>query len=144
MNRPERMLCVNGAVIMFSAFVSGGMIGIVAMGQVEGSVEGWKLAHMEPLLNSLVLFAVAGIFDKLVLSPSQQVITAWSLVIMAYCNTLFGYMRATTGALGYQFDDSLANNITAFAGMLGVPMAIIGFSLILLGSFRAREQRNTP
>lgn len=113
------------------------------MGQVEGAVEGWKLAHMEPLINSLVLFAVAGILGKLVLTPSQQVITALSLVVMAYSNTLFGYMRATTGSLGYQFDDSLANNITTLAGMLGVPMAIIGFSLILLGSLRAREQRNS-
>ena len=46
-------------------------------------------------------------------------------------------MRGLTGALGYQFDDSLANNITAAAGMLGVPLGILAFSLILYGAMKS-------
>lgn len=122
---------------MFSAFVAGGMIGVAALGQVQGSVEGWKLAHMEALINSILLFAIAGVLGKLVLSPGQAKVVVYCLVVMAYCNTVFGYMRPLTGALGYQFDDSLANNIMTFAGMLGVPLAIIAFSLVLLGALRA-------
>ena len=64
----EGILCLHGAIIMFAAFVAGGMIGAAALGQVEGSVEGWKLAHMEPLINSILLFAIAGVLGKLALS----------------------------------------------------------------------------
>jgi hypothetical protein len=38
--------------------------------------------------------------------------------------------------MGYQFDDSLVNNITTAAGMLGVPLAVIAFSLILLAAMK--------
>lgn len=128
---------MHGAIVMFAAFVSGGMIAAAAMGQVGGSVEDWKLAHMEPLINAIVLFAVAGCIGKLALSSVQDRVVAYCLVIMAYCNTVFGFMRGLTGALGYQFDDSLANNIATFAGMLGVPLAFIAFLLIFLGAIKA-------
>ena len=65
---------------------------------------------------------------------------AYCLIVMAYCNTVFGYMRGLTGALGYEFGGSLANNITAFAGMLGVPLAVVAFSLILLGAIKAGRE----
>ena len=133
----EATLCLHGAIVMFAAFMSGMMIGVVAVGQVEGSFEGWKLAHMEALLNSIVLFAVAGCLHKLVLTAGRARVVAFCLVVMAYCNTVFGFMRALTEAPGYQFDDSLANNITTFAGMLGVPLAVIAFTLILLGAIKA-------
>ena len=67
----EGILCLHGAIVMFAAFVSGGMIGAAALGQVSGDVEGWKLAHMEPLINSILLFAIAGVIGKLALSPGQ-------------------------------------------------------------------------
>jgi hypothetical protein len=133
----EGTLCLHGAIVMFAAFVSGGMIAAAAMGQVSGSVEDWKLAHMEPLINGIVLFAVAGCIGKLALSSGQTRVITYCLVIMAYCNTVFGFMRGLTGALGYQFDDSLANNIATFSGMLGVPLAFVAFSLIFLGAIRA-------
>ena len=133
----EGTLCLHGAIVMFAAFVSGGMIAAAAMGQISGSVEDWKLAHMEPLINGIVLFAVAGCIGKLALSSGQTRVITYCLVIMAYCNTVFGFMLGLTGALGYQFDDSLANNIATFAGMLGVPLAFIAFFLIFLGAIRA-------
>ena len=140
MNRSvEGTLCLHGAIVMFAAFASGGMMAAAALGQIGGSVEDWKLAHMEALINGIVLFAVAGCIGKLTLSSGHTRLAAYCLVIMAYCNTVFGFMRGLTGALGYQFDDSLANNIATFAGMLGVPLAFGAFSLIFLGAIKARR-----
>ena len=136
----EASLCLHGAVVMFAAFAAGGMIAAAALGQTSGSVEDWKLGHMESLINSIVLFAIAGCLGKLVLSSGQAKTIAWCLIGMAYCNTVFGFMRGMTGALGYQFDDSLANNIATFAGMLGVPLAFVAFSLIFLGAIRAGQK----
>ena len=132
-------MCLHGAIVMFAAFVSGMMMGIVGVGQVEGSLDDWKLAHMEALLNSIVLFAVAGCLHKLALTDRKANVVAYCLIIMAYSNTVFGYMRALTGALGYEFGGSLANNVAAFAGMLGVPLAVVAFSLILQGAIKAAK-----
>ena len=125
-------------------FFSGGMIGMVAVGQVEGSIDGWKLAHMEPLINAIVLFAIAGCLSKLVLTRTQLNVAVYCLVGMAYSNTVFGYMRALTGALGYEFDDSLANNIATFAGMLGVPLAIIAFRADTCGRHAGWTSESNP
>lgn len=132
----EARLCLHGALVMFAAFFSGLMIGLVAVGQVHGEVDNWKLAHMEALVNSILLLAVAGFIGKLDISEGRARVVSACLVIMAWCNTVFGLMRGFTGAMGYQFDDSLVNNITTAAGMLGVPLAVIAFSLILLAAMK--------
>jgi uncharacterized membrane protein len=134
----EAQLCLHGAIVMFAAFVSGMCMGVVATGQMEGSIENWKLAHNESLINAIVLFAIAGCIGKLAISEGKAKVVALCLIVMAYCNTVFGFMRGATGALGYQFDDSLANNIAAFAGMLGVPLAVIAFTLILIAAVKSK------
>ena len=66
-----------------------------------------------------------------------------SFVGMAYCNLVFGFMRGATGAKGYTVGGGLANDVTAIAGMLGVPLAIVALLLVLVGAqkFAKGEQR---
>lgn len=127
-------MCLHAAIMMFLAFGSGLMIGMVGVGQVDGSKADWVLAHMEALINAMLIFAVAACMAKLNLTLAQQKLLAYSLIAMGYCNCLFGLMRGMSGELGYEFSDSLANNITAAAGMIGVPLAIIAFSLVIIGA----------
>ncbi|WP_372778393.1 hypothetical protein [Litorivivens sp.] len=131
-------LVFHGTVNIFIAFGSGAMIALAAMGQIDGQKQDWLLAHMESLINGMMLFIVAGFIGKLVISPKQAIIATYCLIGMAYCNTVFGIGRGATGALGYEFNDNLGNNITALAGQLGVPLAIVAFSLIGLAAWRTR------
>lgn len=129
-------MCLHGALLMFVTFVSGFLIGAVATGQLEAGLEDWKLAHMEALTNALLLFAVAGFLDRLAMGEGRIRLVVACLVLMAYCNTVFGLMRGLTGAAGLQFDDSLANNIATTAGMLGVPLGFLAFALIAMAAVR--------
>lgn len=137
----QRLLCLHGAVMIFAAFCSGFVMGGIGMGQLEASFEDWKLAHMEGLINGMMLFALAGCLHWLALSEARARVLAICLVAMGYCNTLFGLMRGFTGELGYQFEGSLANDITAAAGMLGVPLGIIAFSLVFVGALNRGENQ---
>ena len=136
MNNIERLLVLHACIIMFIAFASGFMIGFVVTGQAEGSKADWLLAHNEALINSIVLFAVAGVIGKVVTDVSRARLAAYCLIGMGYCNALFGFMRGMTGAPGYEFGGTLANNITAAAGMLGVPLAAVGFGILLLAAVK--------
>lgn len=136
----SRALCLHGAVLMFITFISGFLVGAVAMGQLDAGLDDWKLAHMEALTNALLLFAVAGFLDRLALSPARARLVAICLVVMGYCNTVFGVMRGLTGAAGLQFDDSVANNIATAAGMLGVPLGILAFALIAWAATHSSNQ----
>lgn len=131
-------LVLHGTINIFIAFVSGGMIAAAAMGQIEGNKADWVLAHMESLINGMMLFIVAGFIGKLVISDKQALIASYCLIGMAYCNTVFGIGRGATGALGYEFNDQLGNNITALAGQLGVPLAFVGFLLIGIAAWKTR------
>ena len=131
-------LVFHGTINIFIAFVSGGMIAAAAMGQIDGQKQDWVLAHMESLINGMMLFIVAGFIGKLVISPKRALITTYCLIGMAYCNSIFGLGRGATGALGYEFNDNLGNNITALAGQLGVPLAFVAFLLIGLAAWRTR------
>lgn len=127
-----RTLVFHASLLMFVAFFAGFMIGAVATGSIEGAMDDWRLAHMEPLVNGLLLFAVAGCANWISLSAGRATVATWSLVGMAWCNTVFGLMRGFTGADGFMFGGSLANNITTAAGMLGVPLAMLAFGLIII------------
>lgn len=131
-----RALCLHGAVLMFITFISGFLIGAVAVGQLHAGLDDWKLAHMEALTNALLLFAVAGFLDRLGLGAGRARLVVVCLVVMAYCNTLFGVMRGLTGAPGLAFDDSLANNIATAAGMLGVPLGFLAVASIAVAAGR--------
>ncbi len=130
----QRQLCLHATIMVFLAFLSGFMIGAVALGQLPGSVEDWKLAHMEALINGLLLYAIAGCLRWLALTDGRARVVTLCLVAMGYCNTLFGLMRGMTGALGYRFEGDLANDIAAAAGMLGVPLGVVAFTLILVAA----------
>lgn len=131
-------LVFHGTVNIFIAFVSGGMIAAAAMGQIESQKQDWVLAHMESLINGMMLFIVAGFIGKIALSAKRALVTTYCLIGMAYCNTIFGVGRGATGALGYEFNNDLGNNITALAGQIGVPLAIVAFLLIGMAAWRTR------
>ena len=132
----EKRIYIHASIVIFVCFFAGIMMGMVLTGQVEGTKENWLLAHNEALINALLLFAIGAGLHKLALSNFQITLLSWCLVIMAYSNALFGLMRGFTGVDGYVFNDSLANNVAAFAGTLGVPMAVIAFSLVLYGAIK--------
>ena len=84
-----------------------------------------------------------GIGGFLSLSRRSARVMTYSFVGMAYCNLVFGFMRGATGAKGYTLGGNFANEVTAIAGMLGVPLAIIALLLVLVGAlkFAKGEQR---
>ncbi len=131
-------LVFHGTVNIFIAFINGFLIAATAMGQIAGQKQDWILAHMESLMNGMMLFIVAGFIGKLSITPKRAVVATHCLIGMAYCNTLFGLGRGATGALGYEFNNDLGNNITALAGQLGVPLAVVAFTLIGIAAWRTR------
>ena len=134
-----RPLIIHGILVMLGGFIAGGFLGAVATGSLEGSLANWKLAHMEGLLNGLMLLAVAGISQHLCLSPGQGRWLTLSLLIMAYCNLGFGFLRGATGELGLDFSGTITNQVTTLLGTLGVPFAIIGVIIVLIGAIKKQN-----
>ncbi len=131
-----KALALNGVIVILAGFIAGFILGSVALGDSSGDPAGWRLAHMEGLLNGLLLFAVAGASSVLSLTTGQARLMAYSFIGMAYCNLIFGWMRGAFGASGLNFDGPLSNQISAFFGALGVPLGLIGLALVALGALK--------
>jgi hydroxylaminobenzene mutase len=134
-----KMLIANGVIIILCGFIAGFLVGAVALEQLPGNKEDWLLAHMEGLLNGMFLLVIAGIGGFLALGRRSAGVMTYSFIGMAYCNLIFGFMRGATGAKGYALGGDFANEITALAGMLGVPLGIIALLLVLVGALKSAK-----
>jgi hypothetical protein len=132
----NKTLVRHGALVLLIAFGAGIGLSMVAMGEMEGSVNDWRIAHMEGLVNGMFLFLVVGLRSTLDLSLGQHRVMTWCFVLMAYCNTVFGWLKGIYGVGGMSFDAPLANQLATAAGSLGVPVAIVGVVLLLMGALR--------
>lgn len=131
-----KILVLNGVVVIFGGFAAGFVLGAVATGDVQGSHADWTLAHMEGLLNGMFLWLIVGLLPVLTLTIQQLRVMAYCAIGMAYCNLVFGVMRGLTGAKGLSFEGGSDAVLTATAGTLGVPLAIMAMLLIAWGAYK--------
>jgi hypothetical protein len=132
----KKQLALHGAIVLLGAFVAGYMLAEAISGDMPGKKADWNLAHMECLVNGLLLFGVAGISGALTLGAGQARVMTWCFIGMAYCNLVFGFMRGATGASGLSFDGPLTNQVSTAFGTLGVPLGFIGLVLVILGALK--------
>ena len=105
-----------------------------------GDVRAWRMAHMEGLLNGLLLLGVAAASPLLALGQRAQGILYWTLVVTGYGNALASWLAAGSGERGLAAGGSLANN-AVFAGfMIAVVTVVVATIVIAIGAFRGARR----
>lgn len=134
--RFQRRLIFHGALVVLLGMLAGIPLSLVLIGYMPGNPEDWKLAHMEGLLNGLLLIALAGCGKALVLSERQFKLLSLSLTLMAHGNILYGWVRGIYGVKGLDFAPPLANQAAAFLGGVPIIFAFIAITLVIWGAYR--------
>ena len=93
-----------------------------------GDYRGWMMAHLEGLLNGLMVIAVAAITRFRSMSPGRERVLVVSLAIGGWGNTLASILAPIMGVRGMIFDGSASNNLVAAMFTL----ALVGTVLALL------------
>lgn len=92
----QARLALHGCiVILFGMFAGIGFSYAAAVAETNSQLYGvWKFAHLEGIINGIMVLAVAGIWHKLE-SPRLSVqLGKWTLLIGAYCNAIGPWLTA--------------------------------------------------
>ena len=145
--RLQRVMIANGALVFLVGMAAGFPFGFAILAEAApdaggwtppGDVRGWRMAHLEGVLNGLTLIAVAAAGDKLKLSASLQSLVAWGLIITSWGNMSASIIGPVFGGRGLEFGGTASNSIMFIVFMAAVLTVIASMATVFKGAI-ARE-----
>ncbi|MGH7856242.1 MAG: hypothetical protein ACREQY_02855 [Candidatus Binatia bacterium] len=154
-DRLQRLLIANGGMVFLAGLLVGFPFAFFVAGEISlwpipwkivvqlpGTERGWRMAHLEGILNGLTLIAVAAVGGRLALSEAAQKWIAWSLVVTAWGNIV----AATLGPLfttpermprGLVFGDGAVNSLMYLLFVAAVVAVMIAMALFVRAALAA-------
>jgi len=144
--RLQRLLVAHGALVFLVGLVAGFPFAFVVLGDtgVPGDVRGWRMAHLEGILNGLTCFAVAAVGSHLRLSERAFAVLAWSLVVTAWGNVVASVVGPLTGGRGLVFGGGVANTVMYVLFVVAVVTVIVAMWLVFRGARAASVADSSP
>jgi len=141
-HRLRSLLVVHGALVFLVGMAAGFPFAMVLLADahsqpVPGDVRAWRMAHLEGVLNGLMLFGVAGVGRDLALTRRAQLVVFWSLLLTAWGNIIASIIGPIFGGRGLALGPGLANNIMFLLFMAAVFAVIVAMAVIVRGGWRA-------
>ena len=128
-----RML-YHGAVVILLGLLAGFPYAFVLTGQIAGEERAWRMAHMEGLLNGMLVLLAAAVSGWLVLSARQHTWLAWSLIAAAYGNVIASTIGATFGVRGLALAGPATNAIMNLLFWVAIAGVFAGIGLMIAGA----------
>jgi len=134
--RVRKSLVGHGLVVILLGMLTGFPYALVVTGSMAGAERAWRMAHLEGVLNGLLLVAIGAAGDSLALSARQARWLEWTLVVTAYGNWLGATLGAAAGERGLTPEGPAANFAVYVLFMVAVAAVLFGLSLAVYGAFR--------
>lgn len=153
--RSQRLLVGHGALLLFVGGVIGFgflffLIGKITLWpipwtiewQLPGTYDAWRMAHMEGIVNGVVLWVAAALLP--VMPFSQQaarrialgfIVVAWTIVLASALDPLFPDSR------GLAFGGPVTNQLAFFLFYVGVVLIMVLSAVIAWKCLRRSDQR---
>jgi hypothetical protein len=140
--RLRARLVFHGAVVVMLGLLAGFPHAFVLTGQIAGEERAWRMAHLEGLLNGMLMMLAAAVADSLVLSPSRQSWLVWSLVAAGYGNVVASVLGASFGVRGLALAGPPANVVMNLLFWIAIGGILAGVGLLIAGARAAvRSER---
>jgi hypothetical protein len=139
----RNQMTFHGAVVILLGLLAGFPFAFVVLGSMKGDVRAWRMAHLEGVLNGLLVIAGASVLRRLSLTTKQRSLMAWSLIAMAYGNVVASIIGASTGVRGLSPEGPFANLLVYVLFMIAVVGVFVGVGLIAWGARPGRGGAGT-
>ena len=141
-HRLRSLLVVHGALIFLFGMAAGLPFAMVLLAgngtpPVPGDLRGWRMAHLEGVLNGLTLIAVAGVGRDMSLTRRSQLVIFWSLVITGWGNIIASIIGPVFGARGLTFGGGVPNSVMYLLFMAAVLGVVVAMVVAVMGAWRA-------
>jgi hypothetical protein len=132
------LLAAHAAIVLLIGLIVG--FPFATATTAGGDVRAWRMAHMEGLLNGLLMLGVAAAAPAIALGARAQSILYWALLATGYGNALASWLAAGSGERGLAAGGSLANNLVFAGFMVAVVAVIVALLLMVVGGLRAARR----
>jgi hypothetical protein len=132
------LLAAHAAIVLLIGLIVG--FPFATATTAGGDVRAWRMAHLEGLLNGLLMLGVAAASPFLTLGPRAQGLLYWTLLLTGYGNALASWLAAGSGERGLAPGGALANNVVFAGFMVAVATVIVASVVIAIGGFRAARR----
>ncbi len=132
--RVRARLVFHGAVVVMLGLLAGFPHAFVLTGQLAGEERAWRMAHLEGLLNGMVMMLAAAVSGSLVLAPRRQSWLLWSLVAAGYGNVIASVLGASFGVRGLTLAGPPANVVMNLLFWVAIGGILVGVGLVIVGA----------
>ncbi len=141
--RDQRTLVVHGALVFLLGLAAGFPFAFEILGRLElwpipgsvavdvpGDLRGWRMAHLEGILNGMLLFVGAAIAPLLRLGPRGAAWVTRGLLVCAWGNIVASWIGPLSETRGLSFTGISWNSlvyllfVAAIVGVVGAMVAI--------------------
>jgi hypothetical protein len=148
--RQQSVLVANGALVFLAGMLAGfpfafHLLGKIVLWPIPGSIDwavpgdvrGWRMAHLEGVLNGLTLIGVAAVAPRLRLGERAASVLTWALIVMAWGNQIASLMGPVFGARGLAFGGGVANSLMYLLFVAAIFGVLIGMWIVFRGAVAA-------
>ena len=152
-DRLHALMVAHGALVFIVGLLAGFPFAFLLLGKITlwpipgsidvmmpGDVRGWRMAHLEGILNGLTLFGVAAVATRLRLTPRAQGTIAWSLIVTAWGNVIAAVVGPIFGGRGLEFGAGAANSLMYLLFVAAIVAVLIAMVELLLAALRSAAQ----
>ncbi len=144
----QGLLIANGALVLLAGFIAGLPYAAVVTASlapdaptgIAEHIRAWHMAHLEGVLNGMLMLAGAAVAGALTLSRKTARVIFWGLVVAGWTNVVASSISASTGGRGTGvtgFDWNTLDFLLFMAGIVGAVAAMI--ALVIGGLAMARS-----
>jgi len=144
--RMQGLLIANGALVLLAGFVAGFPYATAVSAALDpnataGAAEAlraWHMAHLEGVLNGLLMLAAAAAAAHLTLGTVAQRVVFWGLLVAGWGNIVAASISAATGGRGLSATGFDWNTLDFLLFMLGIFGAVAAMATLVIAGLRGR------
>lgn len=146
-DRDQRTLVFNGAVVFLLGMAAGFPLAFEILGRFElwplpwkvefdmpGDLRGWRMAHLEGVLNGLLLVGIAAVAPLLRLGARGWAWVKWGLLVCAWGNIIAAWVGPLTETRGLVFSGVSWNSLVFLLFMAAIVGVLGAMTCVALGA----------
>ncbi len=141
------LLIANGALVVLAGFISGFPYATAVTDQIAngaagmvGDVRAWHMAHLEGVLNGMLMIAAAAAAAQIAMSSGRAKAIFWGLVVSGWTNVVASNISAMTGGRGTGVTGLDWNTFNFTVFMAGIAGAVVAVTVLALAGFKAAKE----
>jgi hypothetical protein len=135
--RRAARLALHGALVTLAGLLVGFPYAMVVTGELAGEERAWRMAHLEGVLNGLLMLAAAAVGGRVALRAGEQRALVVGLILAGWGNVVAATLAALHRVRGLEPAGPLANLAVFALFTAAVVGVLVAVALLALGAARA-------